>query len=576
VSRHAVTEPRAPTPEPASRRRAALLLLVLALAYGLPFEPIHPLLASGWLDLNHLKLLLLATAVVWVMGMKGGRELLRTSWPALVFLAVAACSALLAPADRGEALKFTGRLASGLYALALARHVVRSRRALDAVLWAIVLGAGTSAALGLGEAAGVRLLDPLLALFKVAPTRVGGDLRVSASFQYATIASMYFELAAPLALVLAATASRRWARALAALIAGLCCAVVVLTITRAGVVALALALAGLLVLAWARPRWRRLAAPTAFAGASMALVFVGLAARQAAFGTRLATENDWNWYAATYSAPDSLSLVADAPTDASIVARNVGAAVWTKDGDHPFALGYRWLSADATSQLDVASPMLDLPRDVAPGDAVQLTVPVTAHLPPGDYRVAWGMLQHDVLWFHDRGYPDAETLVHVAPGAAPTVAPPVGRGPRSDTAGAAAPVPRAALWGVALRMFAQRPLLGFGPDAFRHTYGTYLGLPSWDERIHANNLYLELLADVGVLGAAAFGLVVAPAILALGRGLRAPGPAVRAIWLAGLGASLATFFVHGALDYFLEFTPVYLLFWLVVGLSSAAVELEPC
>jgi hypothetical protein len=33
-----------------------------------------------------------------------------------------------------------------------------------------------------------------------------------------------------------------------------------------------------------------------------------------------------------------------------------------------------------------------------------------------------------------------------------------------------------------------------------------------------------------------------------------------------LGAALLTFFLHGAVDYFMEFTPTYGLFWLVAGL----------
>jgi O-antigen ligase len=126
-------------------------------------------------------------------------------------------------------------------------------------------------------------------------------------------------------------------------------------------------------------------------------------------------------------------------------------------------------------------------------------------------------------------------------------------------------------------MVAQRPLLGFGPDNFRHLYGAYLGRPAWDERVHANNLYLELLADFGVLGTAAFGLVLAAPMVRLVRGLRRPPGALQGVWLAGLSASLLAFFVHGTLDYFLDFTPVYLLFWLIVGLSAAVSEkLESC
>jgi hypothetical protein len=39
--------------------------------------------------------------------------------------------------------------------------------------------------------------------------------------------------------------------------------------------------------------------------------------------------------------------------------------------------------------------------------------------------------------------------------------------------------------------------------------------------------------------------------------------------VVGLCASLATFFLHGMLDYFLDFTPIYLLFWMVVGLCAS-------
>jgi O-antigen ligase len=157
----------------------------------------------------------------------------------------------------------------------------------------------------------------------------------------------------------------------------------------------------------------------------------------------------------------------------------------------------------------------------------------------------------------------------VAPGAAAADAAPVAQEPREDTLPGLAPVSRTELWRAALQMFAQRPLLGIGPDNFRHLYGAYLGRPAWDERVHANNLYLELLADLGVLGTAALGLVIAPAIGRLVRGVRSPSGLLQGFWLAGFGASLLAFFVHSTLDYFLAFTPVYLLFWLIVGLSTA-------
>jgi O-antigen ligase len=550
-----------------------LYALVLALAASLPFEPVRPLLALGFVDLNHLKLLLAATAVVWAISLR--RHPARDGMPrgtlAIgLFLALAVLSALLATSHSGEALKVVGRFASGLYALLLVQQVVKGQPArISGLLWAVCLGAGGSALLGFGEVAGWPVLEPLLNLFKLAPTHVGGDLRLSASFQYATIAAMFFELAVPLAVVLAATSVRRWQQILAISLAMLCSAAVALTLTRAGLVALAAACALMFVLAWLRPRLRTLLLPTSLAAASAVLVLSNLALRFTDFTARLGTENDWGWYAASYAVPDSLGVETGAPAETVVTAANTGQAVWTTDGEHPFGLAYRWLSADASSQLVLPATVLSLPHEVRPGEAVQLTIRMSERLPPGDYRLAWGMLQRQVLWFHDRGSPDAETRVHVAPGAAAADAAPVAQEPREDTLPGLAPVSRTELWRAALQMFAQRPLLGIGPDNFRHLYGAYVGRPAWDERVHANNLYLELLADLGVLGTAALGLVIAPAIGRLVRGVRSPSGLLQGFWLAGFGASLLAFFVHSTLDYFLAFTPVYLLFWLIVGLSTA-------
>jgi O-antigen ligase len=455
--------------------------------------------------------------------------------------------------------------------LLVARQIVQAEPArIVGLLWAIVIGAGASALLGLGEMASEAAFEPILQLFKLAPTRVGADIRLSASFQYATIAAVYFELAAPLALILAATEVVRWRRILATGIAALCSVAVVLTLTRAGIVALGIAFGLLIALAFARPRWRRLALPTVLAGLCGLLALGGLSIKMRDFSSRLATENDWGWYAAVYDAPASMTVAPDDATDAVITARNTGQVVWTAGGSQSFALGYRWLSADATAQLDVPATVLDLPHDVAPGEAIALSVDVAAPLPPGDYRLAWGMLQQHVLWFHDRGHPDAETRVHVIGDDASTPASAVDSEPRSDLMAALPPMPRGQLWAAALAMFREHPLLGVGPDNFRHLYGGYLGMPAWDDRVHANNLYLEVLADMGLLGGLAFGLLFAFPVVRLMRGLGRRTLPMQAIVLAGLGASLIAYFLHSGLDAFLDFTGVSVLFWVTVGLAAAA------
>ena len=454
------------------RSRADLLTywLLLALLVSLPFEPIRPPLAFGFFNLNHLKLLEGAIAIVWIVTQtqRGAwRHPSREVLAAGLFLAIAISSALLADSGRAEAVKFVGRLASGVFMLLVARQIVQAEPArIFGLLWAIVIGAGASALLGLGEmasAASEAGLEPVLQLFKLAPTRVGPDIRLSASFQYATIAAVYFELAAPLALVLAATEVARWRRILATAIAAVCSVAVVLTLTRGGIVALGIAFGLLIALAFARPRWRRLALPTICASVCGLLALGGLSIKMRDFSSRLATENDWGWYAATYDAPAAMTVARDDATDAIVTARNTGQVAWTSRRPQSFALGYRWLSADATSQLDVPATVLDLPHDVAPGEAIALSVDVAAPLPPGDYRLAWGMLQQHVLWFHDRGHPDAETLVHVIGDDASTPASAVDSEPRSDLMAALPPMPRGQLWAAALAMFREHPLLGVGP-----------------------------------------------------------------------------------------------------------------
>jgi hypothetical protein len=552
--------------------------LLLALLLSLPFEPLQPLLPLGLLNVNHIKLLEGAIAAVWAISLLrpgAPRRLPRETWAAGVFLGVAILSALLADANRGEALKFVGRLATGVFVLLVVRQVVLDKPdRITGLLWAITLGAAASALLGLGEVAGLPVLEPALQLFKLAPTRVGGDLRLGASFQYATIAAAFFALVAPLALALAATQVRRGSRVLATGVAVLCSVAVVLTLTRAAIGALAVAFALLIVLALARPRWRQLALPTALAGAGGALALVALGMRMPNFDSRFQTENDWGWYAASYDVPATLTI-RDGPIDAVVTAHNTGQVAWTAGGPQSFALAYRWLSADAASQLDLPSTAIDLPHDVAPGETIEVNVDVSARLPPGDYRLAWGMLQQHVLWFHDRGYPDAETLVHVS-GAAATGASVVDLEPRSDLAAGLPPVSRTDLWRAALAIFRQHPLLGVGPDNFRHIYGAYLGLPSWDERVHANNLYLELLADIGALGAIAFGILVALPIASLVRALATRPSVPRSLWLAGFAASLLAYFLHSVLDSFLDFTAVNLLLWVVLGMAAATAELDSC
>jgi hypothetical protein len=534
------------------------------------------MLKTPWFSLTDEKLVLLMAAVAWlVLGARAlpSAEEWRALVPSVALLIVAVVAAVLAPGFGDEALKAVWRLVAAAFVLLLVVRATRDPGRVLGLMWAVAIGGGASAVLGIGEAAAWRWLDPVLDLFKVAPTRVGADLRVSASFQYATIASMYFEMVAPVAVVLAATASNRRLRLLAATIAVLCTANVLLSLTRAGILTLTLMYAALLLFAWLRPGQlsRRLVAPTLAAFGVLIGGVAILAWHDPVFDMRLVTESDADWYGAAYSAPAMLSLDPAESVSISLDVRNEGRIVWSSSStnrSHPFALGYRWLSADGKDVLDLPAGEVPLPHDVRPGETIHLeTLVDVSGLPAGTYRLDWGMVQRDVVQFFERGWANAESVVEVSQPPNGVVVKMPATSLRDDGE-AAWVVGRLELWRAALRLIETRPLLGVGPNNFRHLYGAQLGLETWDESVHANNLYLELLADFGLLGLAAFLWLSVPGLAGLVRCLRARSGLTTSVLLLGLGPGLGVlaFLVHGLLDSFLAFTPTALLFWMMLAM----------
>jgi O-antigen ligase len=129
-------------------------------------------------------------------------------------------------------------------------------------------------------------------------------------------------------------------------------------------------------------------------------------------------------------------------------------------------------------------------------------------------------------------------------------------------------VDRRTLWDAALRIAAEHPVAGIGPDNFRQVYGRYIGRATWDTRVHANNMYLEVLAGGGVVGAAALLWLVGASGLLVWRLWAAASPSAAtapailvAVWLVIAG--------HGLVDSFLSFTTTYVSFALAAGIACS-------
>jgi len=260
--------------------------------------------------------------------------------------------------------------------------------------------------------------------------------------------------------------------------------------------------------------------------------------------------------------------------------RNEGAIVWPHRGAHVVYLGYHWTDAVTGETAVFEGVRTPLPEDVPPGGESTVHAKIVAPSRIGRYVLRWDLVQEDVTWFSLYGDRSVSQQVEVRPrtdadadATASGAAVPVAATVFQDAAAPLGPdtggVPRRQLWTAAWRAWLDHPLLGLGPDNFRHTYGRYLGLTNPDDRLHANNFYFEVLANLGLAGIGAFA-AVAVALGRLARGALASPPGTARVMALGAIAGLIAYAVHGALDYFLEFTPTYALLWLLAGMLAAA------
>jgi O-antigen ligase len=125
---------------------------------------------------------------------------------------------------------------------------------------------------------------------------------------------------------------------------------------------------------------------------------------------------------------------------------------------------------------------------------------------------------------------------------------------------------RRELWGAALRMWRDRPLLGVGAGNFElelPRYGVY------GVRTHANSWYLQSLAEGGVVLFGATLALIASVLAGLAGGgiakLRAGSPWV----LAGVAATVALV-LHQVVDLLAFYPKVGAAWWLLLGIAAAA------
>src|SRR5438270_7367186 len=135
-------------------------------------------------------------------------------------------------------------------------------------------------------------------------------------------------------------------------------------------------------------------------------------------------------------------------------------------------------------------------------------------------------------------------------------------------------VSRLAIWGGVFTGFVRSPVLGTGFGNLRGFMGGLLNLPDgWTGDAH--NLSLELLAETGVIGFLAFGVLIILAIRTALRQLRRTENQFNKMTALAILAAICGVLVHGTVDYLFHTTPqVTALFFLVLGLLTAQASLH--
>ena len=123
---------------------------------------------------------------------------------------------------------------------------------------------------------------------------------------------------------------------------------------------------------------------------------------------------------------------------------------------------------------------------------------------------------------------------------------------------------RPQMWRTAMNMITAHPWIGVGTNTFVLNYLRYRPPGDTLQPAYAHNHFLHMAAEIGLIGLAAFGLVVLSALLAWRRHLRSPDERIRLL-STGMGCGLVSFLAVGLLESALYSSHTNLCLWVWLG-----------
>ncbi|MFH1207290.1 MAG: O-antigen ligase family protein [Patescibacteria group bacterium] len=120
----------------------------------------------------------------------------------------------------------------------------------------------------------------------------------------------------------------------------------------------------------------------------------------------------------------------------------------------------------------------------------------------------------------------------------------------------------------AIRMFLDKPLVGFGYNSFQGVYARY-ALSVLEQPRYAHNYYLQTAAETGVIGGIAFLAFVILLILKTYKKISSEADRGRKYIYFGLWLGICGSAVHAVFDFGWQFPAVFILFWMSGGILLA-------
>jgi O-antigen ligase len=130
-------------------------------------------------------------------------------------------------------------------------------------------------------------------------------------------------------------------------------------------------------------------------------------------------------------------------------------------------------------------------------------------------------------------------------------------------------VTRLGIWAGAGLLFSGNPIMGVGYGNFKTALTSVIAVPE-GYMLDAHNLYLELLAETGIIGLAAFAILILTSVRCARRMFCAPQEGMQSIAGFAVIAGIAGVLVHGMVEYVFHNSPqCAALFFLLIALAGA-------